>query len=116
MAVHSPESRCPNESLRISRGFFRQLLSCSLPTLRLCPPSELRTQPGSLALTRGPARESSLRHGAPPPGWPFGKRGNSARRAPPSSVPLRRADADPARGRLHSARAFAATRSLRNRI
>lgn len=32
MAVHFPESRCPNESLRISRGFFRQPLSCSLPT------------------------------------------------------------------------------------
>ncbi|XP_012371421.2 ubiquitin-like protein 4B [Octodon degus] len=56
----------------------------------------------SLALTR-PAPESSLRHGAPPPGWPFGKRGNRARRAPPSSVPLRRAGAA-RRGRRHSAR------------
>lgn len=32
MAVHFPESRWPNKNTQFSSGFFRQPLSCSLPT------------------------------------------------------------------------------------
>lgn len=55
MAVYFPESRCLKRAFGSQEASFGNPSPAPYPPLCLGPPSEPRTQPGSLALTRARA-------------------------------------------------------------